>query len=366
MSKPMQRPSSGDDALPRTMLVPSRSMRCAVMTALFRYFLLAFIAATPGAAAAQPLEPVNERASPEARTLLRYLYEIDEAHTLSGQHNYNGDLNQFTDRVEALTGARPALWGTDFIWRGTEDPGLEIVAEAIRKHEQGYLVTLMWHAGRPTDTPPFGWSESIQGELTGAEWRELVTPGSALHTRWLAQIDTVATYLQALRDAGIPVLWRPYHEMNGVWFWWGDKRGPDGFQKLWRMMFDRYVNYHDLTNLIWVWNANAPRDIPQDEAYDYTLYYPGPDYVDVLATDVYHFDYEQSEYEELLGLANGKPIALGEVGQLPKPEILEAQPMWAWFMVWSQWLETHNTLERVQRVYAHPATLTHDELDLYE
>lgn len=312
---------------------------------------------------AQPFEPVNPNASTEARALLAYLYEIDDEHILSGQHSYNGNMNQFFERVHELTGTYPALWGTDFIWRGPHDPGAEIVEEAIKKHQDGYLVTLMWHAGRPTDTPPFPWSESIQGEVTDEEWQDLTTPGTALHARWLAQVDTVASYLKQLRDAGVPILWRPYHEMNGVWFWWGDKKGEDGFQTLWKMMFDRYVNHHDLNNLIWVWNANAPRDIPKDEAFPYELFYPGAEYVDVLATDVYHFDYEQNEYQQLLDLADGKVIALGEVGQLPKPEILEAQPKWAWFMVWSQWLETHNTLERVQEVYHHPPTLTHDEVE---
>jgi mannan endo-1,4-beta-mannosidase len=159
------------------------------------------------------------------------------------------------------------------------------------------------------------------------------------------------------------VLWRPYHERNGVWFWWGARPGPDGFQKLYGMLYDRLARHHGLDNLVWVWNANAPRDIPHDEAFAYADFYPGPDVVDVLATDVYHFDYEQDEYESLLALAAGRPIALGEVGELPKPEILDAQPAWTWFMVWSSWLESANSPERVRAVYDRPATLTAEELE---
>jgi mannan endo-1,4-beta-mannosidase len=84
--------------------------------------------------------------------------------------------------------------------------------------------------------------------------------------------------------------------------------------------------------------------------------------VNALAADVYHFDYEQKDYDELLELAGGKLFALGEVGELPKPEILEAQPLWSWFKVWSSWLVTDNTPDRVKEVYAHPRTLTHDEV----
>jgi mannan endo-1,4-beta-mannosidase len=252
------------------------------------------------------------------------------------------------------------------MWNGDQDPGQKIVDEAIEKHKAGVIVTLMWHAGRPPDDPPFRWSESIQGELTGEEWDELTTPGTPLHARWRGQVDHIAFYLKELRDANVPVLWRPYHEMNGVWFWWGDKKGDNGFVKLWKMLFDRFVNYHQLTNLIWVWNANAPRDIPKDEAYSYNDYYPGHEYVDVLATDVYNFDYEQKDYEELLSVAEGRVIALGQVGELPKLEILAAQPKWAWFMVWASWLETHNTLERVMTIYNLRETLTLEEINLHK
>lgn len=314
----------------------------------------------------QSFSPVNPNASPEAKKLLSYLYEINGQHILSGQHSYNERPTQFYEKAHEITGKYPVVWGTDFIWNGDKDPGERIVEEAIKMHKNGNIITLMWHAGPPTDNPPFPWKESIQGELTDQEWKDMLTPGTALHTRWQEQADAVAGHLKKLRDAGVPVLWRPYHEMNGVWFWWGDKKGEDGFKKLWKMMYDRYVNHHQLNNLIWVWNANAPRDIPKDQAYAYKEFYPGPEYVDVLATDVYHFDYEQKDYNELLELANGKIIALGEVGQLPKPEILEAQPKWAWFMVWSNWLETANTPERVKEVYAMPETLTLDEVKIFK
>ncbi len=204
----------------------------------------------------------------------------------------------------------------------------------------------------------------MQAELTDEEWAELTTPGTALHGRWLAQVDRLAGHLARLRDAGVPVLWRPYHEMNGVWFWWGARPGPDGFPKLWRMLYERLVEHHGLDNLVWVWNANAPRDIPRDQAFAYAGFYPGhDDVVDVLATDVYHFDYEQADYASLLRLAEGRPIALGEVGELPKPEILDAQPGWTWFMVWSSWIESANPPERVRAVYEYPRTLTRDEVE---
>ncbi len=281
---------------------------------------------------------------------------------MSGQQNYNSDRNVFSDSVNRITGKYPAIWGSDFINWGDKDLGPDIVAEAIKKWRDGYIVTLMWHEGKPTDNPPYEFSKNVIAKMSDADWNELVTPGSNLNKKWLAQIDVIAGYLKQLKVAGVPVLWRPYHEMNGVWFWWGNRKGENGIAKLWKMMFDRFTNYHHLNNLIWVWGANGLRDIPFDEAYDYKDYYPGANYVDVLGADVYHFDYEQKDYEAMLKLANGKPIALTETGELPKPEILKVQPQWVWFMVWTSWLWTDNTHQRVKDVYYSPHTVNHEEV----
>ncbi len=311
---------------------------------------------------AQRFNPVNENASAGTKKVLNFLYDIKGKYILSGQQNYNSNLNTFSDSAKAITGKYPAVWGSDFILWGTKDLGPQIVEEAIKKSREGYIVTLMWHEGRPTDEPPYDWKKSIQGKLTDAEWSELITPGTKLNKKWLDQIDVIAGYLKLLKNAGVTVLWRPYHEMNGVWFWWGNKKGENGISKLWKMMYDRFTNYHHLDNLLWVWGANGMRDIPFDEAYDYKDYYPGANYVDILGADVYHADYEQKDYNELLKLANGKPIALTETGELPNPEILSVQPQWTWFMVWTSWLWTDNTREHVRQIYNLPQTLSHDEV----
>ncbi|MGF7073026.1 glycosyl hydrolase [Mucilaginibacter sp. 3215] len=323
---------------------------------------LALIISLPFMALAQSFKPVNKEASLEVNKLLSFLYNIKGKHILSGQQNYNSDRDVFSDSAKSITGQYPAVWGSDFMLWGDKDLGQDLVNEAKQKWQDGYLVTLMWHQGRPLDNPPYDWKQSIQGKITDAQWKQLVTPNTDLNKKWLAQIDVVAGYLKQLRDAHVPVLWRPYHEMNGVWFWWGNKKGNDGIIKLWKMMYDRYTNYHHLNNLIWVWGPNGLRDLPLDEAYDYKDFYPGADYVDILGADIYHFDYEQRDYNDLLKVANGKVIALTETGELPKPEILAAQPEWAWFMVWTSWLWTDNTHERVRTIYGLPQTLNHEQV----
>jgi len=181
-----------------------------------------------------------------------------------------------------------------------------------------------------------------------------------MHTMWLAQVDSIATnFLKPLKDAQIPVLWRPYHEMNGEWFWWGWREGENGFKKLYQMMWDRMVNYHHLDNILWVWNANAPREIPGDTARAYDLYYPGNEYVDVLATDVYNRDWKQSHHDQLLELGGGKLIALGELGSLPTPQDLETMNKYAWFMIWTGFTsDRYNTIEDIAAIFDRPNTVS--------
>lgn len=315
-----------------------------------------------GKAFAQSFEPVNKNTIPEAKKLLAYLYKINGKNILSGQHNFNSNYRRYSTYAFGYTGEYPVIWGTDFMLQDKKDPGQEVVDEAIQMHKEGFIISLMWHAGPPTQDPPYEWIGGIQSTLTDKQWDDLLTEGTDIHNRWLHQVDNIAGYLKQLQDANVPVLWRPYQEMNGTWFWWGNRPGKQGFAKLWEMMYDRFVNYHHLNNLIWVWDANAPCDTPGREAYDYKDFYPDKKYVDVLAADVYHFDYSQKEYNNLLDLADGKLIALGEVGEMPSITVLKAQPKWVWFMIYANYLQSENSPDKVKDIYEYPPVLSLEEV----
>ncbi|MBN1399083.1 MAG: AGE family epimerase/isomerase [Bacteroidetes bacterium] len=306
-------------------------------------------------------DPVNKKTILQAKQLLDYLYSIRGRHIIAGHHNYIGRVDTYPNRIKELTGKLPQIWGCDlggYFSTGYMDT---LVQTVHKKYKEGYIITLMWHVGRPQDDPPFGWKESVQARITDEEWAELITPGTKLNSRWLDRTDTIAMYLKKIESLGVPVIWRPYHELNGVWFWWGNRKGENGSAKLYKMMFDRFVKYHKLNNLIWVWNANAPRQLINDEAYAYKDFFPGLEYVDVLAADIYHNDYRQSHHDELAKLSNGKVTALAEVGEVPSPEILERQPLWTWFMIWGNFVDTHNTPQQIRDLYYYPKTLTHED-----
>jgi len=306
-------------------------------------------------------DPVNKNATPPARKLLEYLYSVSGKKIIAGHHNYVGRTDTYPNRVKELTGKLPEIWGCDFAGYFHKGYADTLIQTAYKKYQDGYIVTLMWHVGRPQDDPPFSWKESVQAKMTDKEWEELITPGTELNSRWVSRVDTIAAYLKKLQTLGVPILWRPYHELNGVWFWWGNRKGANGSAKLYRMMFDRFVHYHKLNNLIWVWNTNAPRQLINDEAYAFEDYFPGLEYVDVLAADVYHGDYRQSHHNELATIGQGKVIALGEVGEVPTPEILARQSLWTWFMVWGNFIDTHNTPQQIRDLYSYPKILTHED-----
>lgn len=309
-------------------------------------------------------KPVTPNASPEAVALLNYIYNISGNHTLAGQHAV--PLLRTARLIEAQRagGHFPAVFGMDF---GFDSPGTwdginfrqNIVDDAIRKSREGYIIVLMWHAVRPIEDEPVKFSTSIQGKLTGAEWHDLITPGTEINERWKSQVDVIAYYLKQLRDAHVPVLWRPYHEMNGGWFWWGRKKGENGYKKLYRMMFDRFVNFHKLNNLLWIYGANEVSP-PNVDSYD--TYYPGDDVVDILATDIYHSNFAQEQYGQLLALAKNKPIAIAETGAIPSPEILKTQPRWAWFMYWYDPPDSGPVADDFRRTYGSDQVITLDKL----
>lgn len=315
--------------------------------------LLALVMAS--AVIAQPFKhyaPVNKKADKQTRELLERLYKtVDEGKIMSGLHhnqlnmpNYMRDLNRIN---EAVPGAVPMVWGGDVAWDADK-----VVKMAIDHHKQGYVISITWHAARPFDKGIVSFKHQTQGKFSDKQWEELVTEGSEMHRMWIAQVDSIAQYLKTLQSNGVPVLWRPFHEMNGDWFWWCNKRGERGFTVLWKMLYHRLTDHHGLNNLIWVWNPNNPRKHPVDKEMGYALYYPSDEYVDVLAADVYHREWFQDTHDQLVELGKEKLVALGEVGELPTAEQLRSYNRYAWFMIWTSFTEDkYNTIDALKDVF---------------
>ena len=307
--------------------------------------------------AAPHATPVNPSATAEARALLKQIDQISGHLTLTGQHNFPNHVSRWSDRILDLTGKFPAIFGQDFGFAGGEDKDSvegrsSMIEEAERQYRNGAVIALTWHAVRPSDDEPVTFRDSVQGHLTDFEWNELLTPGTDLYNRWVEQVDVIAGYLRQLQDAGVPVLFRPYHEMNGNWFWWGGRPGDHGSAALYRQLYNRFVNVHHLNNLVWVWNVNSP----SENAGPIASYFPGAEYADIVTMDIYG-EFKQSNYDDMVALAGDKPIALAEVGAMPTLDVLAKQPRWAYLMMWSGLAESSNSPEQLQTMFHSPNLL---------
>ena len=163
--------------------------------------------------------------------------------------------------------------------------------------ETGGLVTISCHLTNPWDGKQ-AWS-------TTGKFEDLLDKTTPAYARYREQTDAVAAGLDELQRAGVTVLFRPFHEMTGAWFWWG-KRDPETFRQVWRQLFDTFTHEKGLHNLIWVWS-------PAVDAAALN-YYPGNAYVDMTGLDIYAADVAVGKdvYGELK--KTGKPFAVTEFG----------------------------------------------------
>ena len=292
----------------------------------------------------------NPAASREARRLYRFLWSIYGRYTLTGQQESPAGRRDELDYLQRLTGRLPAILGLDFIipseWDGVHD-------RAVAWSRAGGIVALCWHWGAPDIGTGY---ENSKKDFDVIAALKHGTPQNAL---MMAQMVEVGQQLARLRDAGVPVLWRPFHEFSGDWFWWG-KHGPAAFRALWLLMRDRFTRLHRLDNLIWVLGW-AGQNV--DPAYD-----PGPGLYDVAGADLYVEDHGNLArmFGQVRAIVGERvPICLHENGPVPDPATLGPAADWLWFMTWhTRWLEdpAQNRAEELAAYYASERYLTRDEL----
>jgi len=150
----------------------------------------------------------------------------------------------------------------------------------------------------------------------------------------------------------VPVLWRPLHEAEGGWFWWG-ANGPQPFKTLWRLLYHRLTDGHHLHNLIWVFAG---------ERLDW---YPGDDVVDIIGVDAYPKDRGDllvPRWKQLQNHFRGKKlIALTEFGGVPEiPRMQVAGVWWSYFASWSGSVRPVPDAT-IARVYCAPTVVTQDQ-----
>lgn len=292
----------------------------------------------------------NENAIENAKIVYDYLQEVYGEVCLTGQmeSTWMGSPDYEMNYIEDVTGKLPAIRGLDFM----HNDFAGVAKRAKEWWEKGGIPTICWHTGSDFAS---AYDESKADNLN---WEDAFVPGTETYNKLLEDMDRAVPYLQQLEDAQVPVLWRPFHELDGGWFWWS-KGGADNFVKLWQLMYSRYTDYWGLDNLIWVLGYSG-------NGGSMDAWYPGDSYVDLLGADSYDPGANVHLYEECEALApEGMPIVFHECGTIPTQEQMDEGAPWSYFMVWhTDYLtkEEHNAKTALNEIYNSEYFITLDEL----
>ena len=293
----------------------------------------------------------------EAADLLNMLSETAGCRIITGQHTQTVLMEEI-DYIRSITGREPNLIGFELLscspninYNDASEACLKEVREnrhtlekALELAKEGNVIlTFTFHWFSPLG----GRDKSFYAENTDYDPLRILEEGTDERKAFYRDMDVVASCLRPFADQRIPVLWRPFHEAEGKWFWWG-RRGPEVACALYKLMFRYFTEHHHLHNLLWVWNC------PLQEGY------PGDEYVDVISMDIYLKEFRPTdyaaEYERLREqTTRNKIAALAEVGYMPDIQLLsESRVPWAYYMTWSKEFcigEQYNTAAALRQMY---------------
>ncbi len=288
----------------------------------------------------------DKYASPEAVSLYAYVNQLFGKKILSGQM-YSGWGFDEIGYVHDITGKYPAIKGFDFIHSAQNEA---VVNGVIQWWKDGGIPTIMWHWGAP------GIGEGYPNSKKEVNIDKCFEKGTLEYDSFWTELKVKADLLERLQKAQVPVLWRPFHELNGNWFWWG-KQGPEKFKRLWLTMYNYFTKERKLHNLIWVLCYTGQPD---------SAWFPGDQYVDIAAADTYTKSTEpQVEmYKKVKDIAGSQiPLAFHECGIPPDPaRCLKENTVWSWWMVWhTSFIQSVDTAY-LKYVYGNDLIITRDKV----
>jgi mannan endo-1,4-beta-mannosidase len=228
--------------------------------------------------------------------------------------------------VKSVTGDYPALYGWDLSGiesnHSNDIDGVPFskMKEFVRQgYQRGGVITFSWHAPSPLGAPKGAW-DTTRGTVNS------ILPGGANHAMYKDWLDRIASFLSSLKGSRgevIPILFRPFHELTGNWFWWGKNACSEfEFKTLWRFTIYYLREEKQLHNLLIVYNTSGGFETKEN----FLERYPGDDMVDILSFDTYQWDdpqktewFEKNTNRDLgvieqLAAEKDKLFALAETG----------------------------------------------------
>ncbi len=286
-----------------------------------------------------PDKPVSLNAGVKTKELFSYLKSIYGKKFIAGQQYLRRDEPE-DDVYFSETGELPAIRGYDLMDMDKEKHDDQVNRAIKWAKDTGCIITMCWHWYAPdnmNDMEHCDWSfyykDTTYDHKTSFDLLKAVEYGTPEYGFIISRIDKAADALRKFGNEGIPVLFRPLHEANGSWFWWGIRKNDrekciEAYRKLWYIIFDRMENLHKLSNIIWVWNG-------QDK--DLEVH---PNTFDIVGDDIYSeteddHSSQKSRFEYISEMSHGKLVTLSECGYIPKPsEMRKDGVKWLWWLPW--------------------------------
>ena len=348
----------------------------------------------------------DKNATPETQSLMNYLASVYGEHIISGQQEiYNGGPHDFEyefNYIKDTTGKSPAIRGFDFLNEanplyGSEDGTTDRMISWAK--DKNGIVTASWHITVPKKFSDYNigdkvdWANATYGvwedsaktiPATDFDTAKVLEEGTKEREYYMLCLKMLAENLQKLQDANVPIILRPLHEAeggggeNGSWFWWG-KSGSAVYKDLWKLTYKTLTEDYGLHNIIWEWNSYTFETS--------TNWYPGDEYVDLVAYDKYNCtDYSTKPpvlvhndsaiggtfYSLVEQYGGKKMVAMAENDSIPTLENLQMEKAgWLYFCPWydggqdnTNFLsnEIFNKKEDLKEIYTSDYCITLDEL----
>ena len=322
------------------------------------------------------IKTVDTHATKQTKALFANLQKVSSNKIMFGHQDdlaYGfawNDWHKKKSDVRDVCGHYPAVFGWDISKLGQGDKNLDHVAfQNMRKwileaYKMGGINTVSWHVDNFV-TKGNAWD-------VGEKVVSAILPGGAEHEAYKARLDLLADFFKSLKKGflskhEIPIVFRPFHEHTGSWFWWGQPHcTPEEYKQLWQFTVKYLRDVKGVHNLLYCYSP----DIFRDKEH-YLECYPGDDYVDILGIDDYHDVNPENDPAMLtkrlrmvveMAEERGKVAALTETGLEAIPEArwwtdhllkyIKADPVAsriAWVLVWRN---ANNEHDRPNHHYA--------------
>ncbi|RYY11177.1 MAG: beta-mannosidase [Chitinophagaceae bacterium] len=280
-----------------------------MMRYLIYCFQFCFLMIVAGNIHAQvKLKLADAKATVETKALFYNLKKLSQQHILFGHqhateygHGWYGDADR--SDVKSVTGSHPAVIGVDFMGlSGRPKAEIEQNKIALRSiiaatYDRGGITTVAWHFSNPVSAGDFYWKDSLSAPAV-----KHIIPGGSHHGKYkaiLADIAELAKSVKGKDGRQVPMIFRPYHEFDGDWFWWGRSHCTiQEFTTLWKFTVSYLRDSLAVHNFLYAFSP----DNRFNSEKEFLERYPGDDWVDMVGMDNYGDFGRDGKYDLAAGL----------------------------------------------------------------